>query len=99
MFRFTRSVTLKDTGRTPMAIENSMKIVSHLKENYDLELHHGVELFGNAKLHWWFDTKSLDDITEINSKLMTDKKYLGIVREVSEHYIEGSLHDTIIKTL
>ena len=99
MFRFTRTVVLKDSSVTPKAMEVSMKIKSILKEKYDLELGHGVELFGSPRIHWWFETPSLDAVTEINAKLMGDKDYMGLVSENSPLWVEGSLQDTIVKVM
>ncbi len=99
MFRFQRVATIKLTSNLPKAVEFSMKVGTMLKENYDLNISGGVEVFGQARVHWYFDVNSLDALTEINGKLLADPKYNALIEEYGDIWVEGSSQDTIVKMM
>ena len=56
----------------------------------------GVQLFGGARLYWYFDAESLDKMTQLNATMMQDREYIQMLDKVRDHLVDGSLKDTIV---
>ena len=58
-----------------------------------------MELFGKANLYWYYDTDSLDEITELNGKLLQDQQYWKLIQDASGFPLPGSLRDKIVNLI
>ena len=97
MYRFSRTATVKLGVMLPEATKFAMQVAAHNKKVYDFELKVGVELFGATKIHWYADLDSLDEWTERNAKLATDKKYWALLESNKHLWVEGSLQDRVVR--
>jgi hypothetical protein len=96
MYRITRTAELKTASYMPKAIGFSKELVDYVNNTYPgFELSMGVEMFGAGRIHWWWQTDSLDTLQEANAKLLGDQKYWGMLETANEFWVEGSLQDTI----
>jgi hypothetical protein len=59
----------------------------------------GIEIFGAGKIHWYFDTASLDKIVAINAKMMQDHEFTGLLERAKGLWFEGDLEDTVLAQL
>ena len=99
MVRFTRRGVLKNASYIPKAIGWASELNSYFNDNYDVELHFGVELFGEAAMVWYVDADDLATVESINMQLMQDTDYWNIVEQASDFWVEGSLQDTMVNMI
>lgn len=97
MFRFERTTTVKHAAEVPAAVQFASDVTTYLNKRYNLDMKFGVELFGEPRIHWYFDTASLDDSAKLNSALLKDDEYEKMLKKSEEFWIEESLHDTIVR--
>jgi len=99
MYRFTRSIAVKEASRFPAAVQFGTEVCGYLDKTYGLKLRLGVEMFGSAVLHWHLDAESMDALHGINAKLLQDRQYTAMLDKVKDLFVEGSLKDSIISLL
>jgi len=99
MYRFTRSIAVKEASRFPAAVQFTTELCGYLDKTYGLKLKFGIELFGSAQLHRHLDAESMDALHAINAKLLQDRQYIAMLDKVKDLFVEGSLKDTIISLL
>ena len=97
MFRFERCAVVKTANDVPAAVQFATEVTSYLNKRHSLGMKFGVEIFGQASVHWYFDGESLDKMTQVNAALLTDQDYLRMLDRVKHIWVEGSLKDTIVK--
>jgi hypothetical protein len=66
---------------------------------YKIPLKVGVELFGNLNIHWEFELDSLDKMSELNTKLLSDKAYVQMLGKGKDFWVAGSVKDQIVNFL
>ncbi len=96
MYRFTRYATLHNAAIVPQAIGWSTELCGYLNKTYKLPLKTGVELFGNLNVHWEFEMDSLDKMSELNTKLLSDKSYLQMLEKGKDFWVAGTVKDQIV---
>jgi hypothetical protein len=96
MYRFIRTATAKNGASVPAALQWAGDVSAYLNKTYSLNLKFGMELFGDAKIHWHFDTDSLDKATAVNAKMMQDREYAGMLEKAKVLWLDGGLKDTIV---
>jgi len=99
MFQFNRVATVKNAADLPAAIRFGAEVCGYLNKTYALKLKVGVELFGEPTVHWQFEAESLDEIAELNAKMMQDREYVAMLEKVRDLWLEGSLKDAIVNLL
>jgi hypothetical protein len=99
MFYFERRITVKTVADMPAAVQFAIAVTSYLNKRHSLKMKTGVELFGHANLCWYFDTESLDKLTQLNATLMQDREYIQMLDRVKGLWVEGSVKDTIVTLL
>lgn len=96
MYRFIRTATVNRAANTPAALQSAGEIAAYLNKAYAMEIKFGIELFGTAKVYWFFDTDSLDKLTATNAKMSQDREYLGLLEKSKSLWLEGGLKDTVV---
>jgi hypothetical protein len=96
MYRFIRTAIVKTGAGVPAALQWAGEASAYLNKTYSLNLKYGMELFGECKIHWHFDTDGLDKTTAINAKMMQDREYVAMLDKAKAFWLEGSLQDTIV---
>jgi hypothetical protein len=96
MYRFTRCVTVKNASFIPSAAGWAMEVCGYLNKTYKVNLKAGMEMFGGLNIHWEMEIDSLDKLSELNTKLISDKQYLAMVEKSVEYWQPGSLKDQIV---
>ena len=96
MFRFMRIATAKNAATIPAALQFGAEVTSYLNRRYSLNMKCGAELFGAPRIHWHFESDSLDKLQQLNVKLMQDREYLGMLEKYKDAWADGSMKDTII---
>jgi hypothetical protein len=96
MYRFIRTVRTKTQANVAPALQWAGEVTTYINKTYSLGLKFGSELFGKGRIHWHFDTDSLDKITAVNAKMMQDREYLGLLEKAKALWLEGSNKDTIV---
>lgn len=97
MYHFIRTVTVKLAVDYPAALQFAGAVSAYLNKTYSLNMKFGIETFGTSNIHWHFDTDSLDKISAVNTKLMQDQEYLGLLEKAKGLWVEGSLKDTLVR--
>lgn len=97
MYRFIRTATVKSAALLPSALAFASEVTAHLNKSYALNIRFGAEQFGSAKVHWHFDTDSLDKMQQVNAKLMEDREYAAMLDKYKDVWAEGLMHDTAIR--
>lgn len=97
MFRFERCATVKTAGDVPAAAQFATEITSYVNKRHSLGMKFGLEIFGQASVHWYFDGDSLDKIIQVNAALLKDRDYVGMLDRVKNLWVEGSIQDTLVE--
>jgi hypothetical protein len=97
MYRFIRTSTVKSAALLPSALAFASQVTAHLNKTYSLQMHFGVEQFGNLKVHWYLDSDSLDKMQQLNEKLMEDRDYRSLLEKYKDVWEDGALHDTVVR--
>ena len=69
MFRFERTVSVKHAAEVPAAVQFASEVTTYLNKRHDLNMKFGVELFGEPRIHWYYDFESLDDSAKLDATL------------------------------
>lgn len=96
MFRFMRTATAKNAATLVPALQFAAEVSSYLNRRYSLNVKFGTELFGAPRIHWQFETDSLDKLQQLNVKLLQDREYLGMIEKYKDSWVDGSLQDTVL---
>jgi len=96
MYRFTRTATAKTNFDQAAGLEFAAQVSAYINKNYSLNMKFGGELFGGTRIHWSWETDSLDKVMQINGKLLKDREYLTMLEKSKNHWVEGSLKDTLV---
>ena len=96
MFRFERTTTVKSVADMPAAMQFGAEVTEYLNKNRSLKMTFGAELFGEYKVHWYFDFDSVDKLAQLGETLMQDGKYTEMLSKAKPLWVEGSLRDTIV---
>lgn len=91
MYRFTRYATLQNAVFVPQAIGWSTELSGYFDKTYKIPLKVGVELFGNLNIHWEFELDSLDKMSELNTKLLSDETYIQMLEKDRDFWVAGSV--------
>ncbi len=96
MFRFERCATVKTASDLPVAVQFATDITAYLNKRHSLNMKFGVEMFGQSCIHWYFESDSIDKMSQVNAALMKDREYLGMLDRVKGVWVEGSMKDTVV---
>ncbi len=96
MYRFIRTVRPRTTANLAPGLQWAGEVTAYINKTYALNLKFGAELFGKGRIHWHFDTDSLDKITALNAKMMQDRDYQALLDKGKALWLEGSNKDSII---
>jgi len=91
-----RTATVKTASRSAAAVQFAGELTAYLNKTYSLNMKFGMEAFGTSKIHWHFETESLDKLTAINAKLMQDREYQALLQKGQDLWLEASLKDTLV---
>ncbi len=99
MYRFIRTATVKNAAFVLPALKFASQVTAHLNSRYGLQMRFGAEQFGSARIHWHFDSESVDKMQQLNEQLMEDKEYLGLLEKFKETWAEGSMRDALVRLM
>jgi len=99
MFRLIRTATPKTAADINAALQFAAEMTSYLNRTYSLNVKFGVEQFSDSRIHWHFESDSLDKITQLHTKLLQDREYCGMVNKARDLWVVGGLKDTVIAFL
>lgn len=100
MIRHQRSGRAK-VGKAMEVIQFAKEVADFVNTKYaPVSVQVYSELFGELNtIYWQTDYDDLATLEDIHAKLMADRDYLAIVSKGSDIFIEGSLHDTLMKSV
>ena len=96
MYRFIRTATAKTAASLPMALQFGGEVTAYLNKRYALNMRFGAEMFGASKVHWHFESDSLDKMQQLNAELARDREYLALLDKYKDCWLEGSMRDTLL---
>lgn len=96
MYRFIRSAAVKSAVDMPGALQFCNEVTSHINKTYNMSMKTGAQMFGNTRVYWFFDMNSLEEMAQLNAKLMQDRPYWEILAKAKDLWVEGSLKDTVV---
>lgn len=97
MFRFERCATVKTASEVPAAVQFATEVTSYINKRHSIGMKFGIEVFGQASVHWYFDGESLDRMIQLNAALLKDRDYVGMLDRVKHIWVEGSIQDTVVE--
>ncbi len=100
MFRFQRSARAK-VGKALEAVQFAKEVAEYINTKYaPASVQAYTEQFGDINtIYWYVDYKDLATIEGINTQLLADQGYWAIVNKAADLFIEGSLHDTLMRSV
>lgn len=99
MYRFQR-MARSSQGRFLEAAQWAKEVAEYISENFGVTVTAYSEIFGdNGTLHWYADYESLAQLEQVNMKLNADQQYLNMLEKSVGMFIEGSVHDTLVRSL
>lgn len=96
MYRYSRAVTIKNGASMQPAMQIGADITAHMNRVYGLKMMMGTQLFSKLKIHWVFDTDSLDGMMLLSSKLAQDASYWEMMGKLKPLVLEGSVKEKVI---
>ena len=96
MYRFIRTVTPVNGASVPAALQFCAEVTAHLNKSHGLNMKAGIELFSQGRIHWHFESDSVDKMTELNRKLMADTAYWALLDKYKHVWVEGSMKDRVV---
>lgn len=101
MIRFRRSAQAKNDKFFLDGVRIAKEVAEYINAKYaPVSVQVYTELFGNFNtIHWYIDYKDLATLESISKQLLADQEYLAIVSKGDELSIEGSIHDTLMRSL
>lgn len=97
MFRYSRTITVRNGASFVPALQAAIEIASYVNEVYGLKMKVGSEMFGGLKLHWFNDTDSLDAMPQFAAKVVQDKVYGELLEKLKPHVVDGSVRDRVVQ--
>ena len=99
MIRHQRSGRAK-AGKAWEVIQFAKEVADFVNTKYaPVSVQVYSELFGDLNtIYWQTDYADLATLEEIHAKLTSDPDYLAIVSKGSDMFIEGTLHDKLMKS-
>lgn len=100
MYRFCRTAQPR-SGRGLDATKLATETTAFINAKYaPLVMQAYTEMFGQLwRLHWYIDFPDLAAFEKFNDQLATDEGYWAILRKLPDVYVDGSVHDTLIRLL
>lgn len=87
-------------GKTRAAIGFAHEVAAYMKSAYGVDLEVLRPIGGNPqRIAWSARYKDLAALEAVNAKSLDDKGYWAIVNKGSDHFVAGSMHDTIWQTV
>lgn len=99
MYRFSRTVTLKQMAFMPEAVKFASSIVEHLRKEYGWGTVVGSEVYGHPRLHWFTDFETLEKMAQAQGKMSQDKTYWSLLDSAKHLWVDGSVHDRLVKMM
>lgn len=99
MYRFIRTAKPRNAASVPAALQFCAEVTQHLNRTYGLKMQSGIEMFGKGRLHWHYEAQTIDQMADINRRLMDDKAYWGSLEKYNHVWLEGSMKDQVISLL
>ena len=96
MYRYTRTVTIRNGASMPPTLQIGSSIVKHVNQVYGLNMRMGTALFDKLKVHWTYDGHSLDEMMKLSSKLSQDKTYWEMMDKLKPLVLEGSVKERLV---
>jgi hypothetical protein len=96
MYRFIRSATIKTFADLPAALKFASEVTSYMNKSHSVNMKFGFEVYGEHRIHWHFDSESPDKIRDINSKIIKDHEYWGIIKKSEDIFVDGSQKDMLL---
>ena len=99
MYRFQR-MARSSQGRFLEAAQWAKEVADYISKNYDVTVTAYTESFGeNGTLHWYADYDTLAHIEQVNMKLNADQQYQTMLEQSVGMFIEGSIRDTLVRSI
>ena len=95
-YRFTRTAIPSNFGT---ARDYALKIAGYLQANHGMDIHVGFQVFSEARIAWTMNYESLQDWEENQMKINSDEAYMNLVAEAGDHFVEGSVQDSMLAFL
>jgi len=78
----------------PQSVAFAKEIAAYVKNTYKVD----IKVYANSKgvLFWIVDYKNYAEYDKVRSKVVSDKKYWGIISTAKDLFIEGSLCDEMV---
>lgn len=96
MYRFIRTATVRTAAAMPTAVKFGGEITAYVNKRYSTNMRFGVEMYGSPKVHWHFESDSLDQMQKLNAELMHDRDYLGLLERYKDTWVDGSMKDMLV---
>jgi hypothetical protein len=103
MVRWIRTATIKNGSKVQEALSWSKEISAYVEKTFGTGK---VEVFLDAfgvvgKIRWMTDYPDLAKIDQVTAKMLGDQQYWKMVERAtkSELFIEGSLHDLVMRSV
>lgn len=75
-----------------------MEAAAYVSKSASINVKTGVELFGTPRLHWDFETDSLDKVAALNAKLL-DRDYQARLEKGRSLFLDCSMKDSNISMI
>lgn len=83
----------------PAALLFCTAVAGYLNKTYSMKMVTGAELFGHTRVYWFYDVTNLDEVAQLNAKLMQDRPYVDMLEKATLLWLEGRMKDNIVKLL
>jgi len=100
MIRWTRSARIASSGKFAQAVQWAKEIAEFANKKYKVQTSVYMDFFGEAgTIRWFNDYADLAALEKVRNQLMADQEYWQKVAKAADLFIEGSITDTVMRSL
>ena len=99
MVRFTRSGRIV-RGKFPQAMQFAKEITEFVNNKYKIQMSVYMDSFGEVgTIRWFADYADLAALEKVGNQLLVDQEYWQKINQSAELFIQGSVFDTVMRSI
>jgi hypothetical protein len=87
---------VRNAADTPNVMGFAHELTGWLNKRYNVNIRVGTELFGNLRIHWMLEAKTLAELHELNGRMAKDREYWSYLEKGRDFWVPGSMQDSVV---
>ena len=88
------------SGKFPQAMQFAREMVEFANKKYKIQMSVYMDIFGEySTIRWFVDYADLAALEKVSNQVMADQEYWQKVKQVADLFIQGSMYDTVMRSI